>query len=243
MVAKNVQQEDTLISFRFFHTYIEISHIHGIESWRKQDSEERSQSDWLAHLLSIFNKPIIQQLEIGTINHIIYLDAIKNLITKCKILKICENCSDDLAKIAVIKLSAITLEKVETYKNRFVSGNYISDILTYNLKSLHLNNSMNQYEVNFEDLLSANIRRLSVHTAIITDKELNQFVQVWMKSSDKFYRLQRVYLSVSKELSRKEILRGIRYKNVDNKQRVNRDDMKELIMDIGLKYLILEFPR
>ncbi|PIC11372.1 hypothetical protein B9Z55_029129 [Caenorhabditis nigoni] len=78
--------------------------------------QELTQSDRIAHFLSIFNESVIHKLIIENVN-LSYLDTVKQLIPKCQTLKITGLCSDDVARIAFSKLSHIAAEELEIYKN------------------------------------------------------------------------------------------------------------------------------
>ncbi|CAO4382435.1 unnamed protein product [Caenorhabditis nigoni] len=219
------------ISLYVFDSYFEFSGSLEIEEWRK---EEFTQNEWIAHFLNIFNEPIISYL--GIVNtSISYLDTIKQLFPKCSRLAISDKFSREFIKIAFWKLYFIA-EKVEIYKNIFDDENDISKFLTLNLKSLLLEDFENPLKLNLDDLLVLNITDVTIQRAIISGKELNRFLKLWMQVNHRSYRPKYIslYLEDGTQLNYEEVLKGIKYEDVQNNYyrdhcsfRLKRRDGKE----------------
>ncbi|CAO4382375.1 unnamed protein product [Caenorhabditis nigoni] len=200
-------------------SFINLDRGNGIEVWRKQ---EFTRSDWIAHFLSIFNKPMIHALYIENMNSseidnisIPYLDTVKQLIPKCQELTISHFCSDDIAKAAFCKLSSI-FDKVRIHKNIFDNdGNDFSKLLSRNLKSSSIGVGRNAFKLTVNDLLALNITNLEINEAIITGKELNRFLRLWMKRSHTFYRPKHIRLwGIDRREVEEEVLRGIKFEDL-----------------------------
>ncbi|CAO4382432.1 unnamed protein product [Caenorhabditis nigoni] len=193
--------------------YIEFSGSLEIKEWRKK---EFTQSDWIAHFLNIFNDSIISYL--GIVNtSLSCLDTIKQSFPKCSRLAISERCSREFTKIAFWKLYSIA-EKVEIYKNIFDDKNDKSKLLTLSLKSLYLVDWENPLELKLDDLLILNIMAVRMEAANISGKELNRFLKLWTKGNHRFYRPKviRLFLEDGTQLNYEEVLKGIKYEDVQN---------------------------
>ncbi|CAO4382386.1 unnamed protein product [Caenorhabditis nigoni] len=230
----NVQE---FISLAIFDSYIEFRENRtGV--WKRQ---EFTQSDWIAHILDIFNKSIIQLLRIENASPP-FLDTLKQVIPKCRMLVISETCSTKLTKIAFWKLFSIA-EQVDIHKNIFDDANDISKSLTLNLKSVGFNDWQKPFKLKLNDLLALNIALLSIAPTSITEKELNRFIKLWMKGSHKFYRPKFIRLTLDDEfeLNRQKVFKGIKYEfdEEDDEEedgfqcRMRRGDGKELIVWVG----------
>ncbi|PIC30334.1 hypothetical protein B9Z55_021606 [Caenorhabditis nigoni] len=198
-------------------------------------------SQLIAHFLSLWNPDnrIIQKLTIKNVNPMTYLDTVKQLIPECEALEISENCSDDVAKMAFLKLAPIAVEEVVFQKNRFDNENDISKLLSLNLKSVVFHDSENPFKLESNDLLSLIIVDLYIETANITGKELNRFLKLWMKGNHGSYRPKFLELHLKNELNCEEVLKGIKYDTVDNMNRLKRADGKELDILIKMKYFCI----
>ncbi|UMM37579.1 hypothetical protein L5515_009307 [Caenorhabditis briggsae] len=86
----------------------------GNKCWRKQGF---TQSDWVAHFMNIFDKYEIQKLQINNAS-LCHLDTVKQIIPKCQIILIREQCSAELTKTAFLKLAPIA-KKVQINNNPF----------------------------------------------------------------------------------------------------------------------------
>ncbi|PIC30318.1 hypothetical protein B9Z55_021597 [Caenorhabditis nigoni] len=205
---------------------IQLDRGNGIEFWRKR---KFTQSDWIAHFLSIFNESMIDQLGINNVCPISNLDNVKQIIPKCQALRIFEPCSTKLAKAAILKLAPI-VEEVEVYTNHVI--NDISLFLSCNLKALVISDWINPLKLELSDLLVLNVIDLTLETANITDKELNRFLKIWMKGNHRFYRPKNITLKLSRrmQVNREEVFKGIQYRTVDDNYRLKRADGKELLV-------------
>ncbi|PIC30208.1 hypothetical protein B9Z55_021530 [Caenorhabditis nigoni] len=83
------------IYLHFSNPWIQLDRKNGIEVWRKQ---EFTQSDWIAHILSIFKGSVIEKLGISDVCPVSYLDNVQKIIPKCNKLEISEKCSAELTK-------------------------------------------------------------------------------------------------------------------------------------------------
>ncbi|CAO4382376.1 unnamed protein product [Caenorhabditis nigoni] len=206
------------------------------DSWRK---EEFTQSDWIAHFLSIFNESMAYALEINDIS-LPYLETVKQIIPKCQTLRISPNCSDDVAKIAFRELLPI-IKEVEIEKNIIDSENGISQFLTPNLRSLSLVDFENPFKLTVDDLLTVNTTDLSIEPANITEKELDRFVKLWIKSNHRFYRPKFIRLTLDKEIQvNRQLFKRVPHQPV-NVCLLKRGDGKELLVSISSKSVIFEF--
>ncbi|PIC30288.1 hypothetical protein B9Z55_021583 [Caenorhabditis nigoni] len=231
------------VVFKLFDSYIELHRNCGIEVWRKQ---EFTQSHWIAHILSIFDKSMIEELQICQACPIPYLDTVKKIILKCQKLEIRDRCPNDFAKIAISKLSSLAVEMVEINKNIFDDENDISKFLTLNLTSVSLCDHETPFKLKLEDLLTTNIAKLIIRTAIITEKELNRFVKLWIKGSQRFCRLEyiRLHLEDGIEMNRQEVFKGVKYQvteDLGNLFALTRQDGKELRGSIEGTLILLLF--
>ncbi|PIC30283.1 hypothetical protein B9Z55_021580 [Caenorhabditis nigoni] len=216
---------------------IKFKRVDGFQKW---ENTEFTFNHLIAHFLSLSNTSMIRKLKIKNGNSIAYLDTVKQLIPKCQFLKISEECSREFTKIAFLKLSSIG-EIVEIDNNPLDNENYISKLLSLNLKSVIFNDFVNPFKLTLDDLLGLNIARLTIASINITERELNRFLKLWMKSSHGFYRPEHISLLIRNGINRAEVLRGIKYQIVDNKHLLKRADGKELLIDIGLRYVIFKF--
>ncbi|CAO4381557.1 unnamed protein product [Caenorhabditis nigoni] len=210
---------------------------YGTGIWRKQGF---TLSDWIAHFQILSNSSIFK-LKIRNIPSVAYLDTVKQLIPKCYIIRIGDNCSTELIKTAICKLAPIA-EKVEIDKNQNHDENRISEILSLNLKHLHLVDWQKPFELESTDLLAANAITLIISTTKITEKELNRFLKLWMKGSQRFYPPKYMKLVLRNRINREEILKGIKY-HTGNHDRLKREDGKELLVSIGRNSLVFDFRR
>ncbi|PIC30298.1 hypothetical protein B9Z55_021587 [Caenorhabditis nigoni] len=218
---------------------IKIDCGYGFKGWWKQ---EYTQSDWIAHVLSIFDESMIDVLNIGNAS-LSYLDTVKQIIPKCRTLHISHLCSYDVAKMAFFKLSSIAVEKLEIKKNIFDNGNDISKALTQNLKSVSFIDWENPFKLELNDLLVLNIANLSIRAANITVKELNRFLKLWMKSNRRCYRPKRITIGLNDEIeiNPEEVLKGIKYQIVDNEPRLKRADGKVLEIFVLKSFVVFKF--
>ncbi|CAO4382440.1 unnamed protein product [Caenorhabditis nigoni] len=210
--------------------------------WRKEGFTHR---DWIAHFMSIFYKPSIERLGISSVCPVSCLDTVKQMIPKCQTLRIRENCSRELIKSAFLKFCSIS-KNVQIKTNSFDGENGISQFLTPNLKSLTFYDWDNPLELKLDDLLAINIEQLYIPTAIITDRELNRFLKLWMKRSHRFYRPKFIKLRLTEgmEINREEVLKGIKREAVWSHNRVfqlKRTDGKELMAFLEGSCIALEF--
>ncbi|PIC30308.1 hypothetical protein B9Z55_021591 [Caenorhabditis nigoni] len=232
-----IQHLDEELFFDFGDSWADLERGNGIEIWRKR---EFAHSDWIPHLLHIFNDPVIRVLSIKDVS-LAYLDTIKRIIPRCNRLEISENCSDDVAKMAFLKLSPIAVKEVEVYKNIFDKENDVSKALTLNLESVIFCDYKNPLELNSDDLLMNNIANLIIHKVNITGKELNRFLKLWMKGNHSFYRPKNIELVLEKATKREEVLRGVKYQVVDYKHQLKRADGKVLLISIGWRCVVFQF--
>ncbi|PIC30277.1 hypothetical protein B9Z55_021574 [Caenorhabditis nigoni] len=231
--------DNEFVSFDLFDSFITIDHGYGIEFWRKQ---EFTQSDWIAHFLSIFNEAMVHLLVINNVS-LPFLDTVKQLIPKCQQLRISQFCPNDVAKIAFRKLSSIS-EEVTIQKNIFANeDNDFSNLLSRNLKSASIGVGRNAFQLTVNDLLALNITDLTIDKANITGKELNRFLKVWMKRSHTFYRPKIIRLMFDNEIhqNRQKVFEGIKYQIVDYECILKRRDGKELMVDVKDSSIVFRF--
>ncbi|CAO4382372.1 unnamed protein product [Caenorhabditis nigoni] len=229
--------DNEFVSFDLFDSFITIDHGYGIEFWRKQ---EFTQSDWIAHFLSIFNEAMVHLLVINNVS-LPFLDTVKQLIPKCQQLSISQFCPNDVAKTAFRKLISIS-EEVTIQKNIFDNeGNDLSKLLSRNLKSARIGVGRNAFKLTLNDLLALNITNLEIDKANITGEELNRFLKLWMKGNHKFYRPKYIELSLKKETDREQVFRGIEYQIVDYKCLLKRRDGKEMMVDVEDSSIVFRF--
>ncbi|CAO4382391.1 unnamed protein product [Caenorhabditis nigoni] len=216
--------------------------------------KKRSNSHLIYHFLSLSNLPVIgitelPKLKIKSVNPITYLDTVKQAIPKCQILKISENCSDDVAKMAFFKLAPIAVEEVKFKRNIFNKENDISKLLTLNLRSVIFNDFENPVKVTLDDLLVVNIHDLAIQTAVITERDLNRFLKLWMNGNHRFYRPKFIRLTQDEAIviNHEEVFKGINYEEVDEDYddgyqfRVGRGDGKELMVHIDDNHIVFKF--
>ncbi|CAO4382388.1 unnamed protein product [Caenorhabditis nigoni] len=218
---------------------IKFKRVDGFQKW---ENTEFTFNHLIAHFLSLSNTSMIRKLKIKNVNSIAYLNTLKQLIPKCQVLHFSKNCSRAFTKIAFLKLCSIA-ERVEIDNNPIDNENYISKLLSLNLKSVIFNDFVNPFKLTFNDLLALNITDLTINKANITERDLNSFMKLWMKSSHGFYRPEHIFLLIRNGINREEVLRGIKFQVVDNKHLLKRADGKELLVDIGLRYVSFKFCR
>ncbi|CAO4382378.1 unnamed protein product [Caenorhabditis nigoni] len=211
--------------------------MYGIVVWRKQGF---TQSDWIAHFMSIFPGLMVEALTMEDTVSPSFLDTIKQLIPKCQKLRISPNCSDDVVKIAIRKLLPI-IKEVEIEKNIIDNGNHISNLLKLNLKSARFVDEENAFELKLDYLLTLNIVNLKIYTTNITEKELNRFLKLWIKGNHIFYWPKDITLLLRNEFDREEVLRGIKHEIAGNEARLKRRDGKELEVYIAGNCIHFEF--
>ncbi|CAO4381900.1 unnamed protein product [Caenorhabditis nigoni] len=125
--------------------------------------------------------------------------------------------------------------------------NEISELLTLNLKSVRFIDDENPFKLESSDLLMTNISNLSITTAKITEKELNRFLKLWMKSNHRFYKPKYIELFLEKRTGRREgskesnILRGVKYRFMGHKRQLRREDGKELLISIRGRSVTFDF--
>ncbi|PIC30282.1 hypothetical protein B9Z55_021579 [Caenorhabditis nigoni] len=223
------------IPLEIFDSCIKLrGHLTGV--WKRQ---EFTQSDWFAHILDIFNESIIQKLLIENTTPS-FLDTLKRLNPKCRLLVINAYCSTKLPKIGFWKLFS-NAEQVDIYINVLDKRNDISQCLSRNLKTVRFRDSRSSIGLVASDLLMNNIIYLTIDNAIITEKELIRFVKLWMKGNHRFYRPKLIELFFENAKTREEVLRGIKYQTVDNKHLLKRADGKEMLLSISSRSVIFEF--
>ncbi|CAO4382387.1 unnamed protein product [Caenorhabditis nigoni] len=233
------QSIDKFIPLEIFDSCIKLrGHMTGV--WRRQ---EFTQSDWFAHIQDIFNESIIQKLLIENTTPS-FLDTLKQLNPKCRLLVINAHCSTKLPKIGFWKLFS-NAEQVDIYINVLDKRNDISQCLSLNLKTVRFRDSRSSIGLVASDLLMNNIIYLTIDNAIITEKELIRFVKLWMKGSHRFYRPKLIELFFENAINRGEVLRRIKCQIVDNKHLncglLKRADGKEMLLRIGTRSVIFEF--
>ncbi|PIC30309.1 hypothetical protein B9Z55_021592 [Caenorhabditis nigoni] len=189
-VAPDDDEYFELISFNISESWIKLYSEGKYEEWRK---EEFTQADWIPHILSVFNEPMINTLTIESVRHS-YLDNVEQLIPKCHKLTIMDNCSNHVAKMTLSNLSTIAVENVDIYQDIFSNKNDISKLLSLNLKAVKINIWKKPLEIKLDDLLPANFRSLYISNTKITENELNRFLKLWMKSNHTYYRPERMSL-------------------------------------------------
>ncbi|PIC30285.1 hypothetical protein B9Z55_021581 [Caenorhabditis nigoni] len=224
-----------IVSLDIFDSYIELGGTDMKTFWIK---EVFTQSDWIAHIMSIFNESIINFLTVEDVS-MNYLDTVKQFIPKCQKLSIREECSRKFTKIAFLKLCYIA-EEVKIDRNIFDDDdNDISKYLTLNLKSVSFVDWENPFKLELADLLALNITDLTIGPTNITEKDLNRFLKLWMKGICRFYRPERIYLSFRNDIIREEVIRRIKFEIVDDECLLTRADGKKLLIDIGLTHVAL----
>ncbi|PIC11314.1 hypothetical protein B9Z55_029162 [Caenorhabditis nigoni] len=219
-----------------FDSYIELNRNWRYEAWRKQ---EFTQADWIAHFMSIFHGLMVEELTMETIS-LSFLDTVKQIIPKINKLEISHLCSKELAKTAFFKLAPIS-EEVEVEKNIFDKKKELFKCFNLNLSSVNFDNSPTGYQLDSNDLLALKIKDLTIEDAVITGKELNRFLKLWMKRNHTFYRPRYLELTLRQELNREEVFKGIEYQIVNCERQLKRRDGKKLIISINGEHLTLEF--
>ncbi|PIC30325.1 hypothetical protein B9Z55_021601 [Caenorhabditis nigoni] len=216
---------------------INLDRGNGAELWRKR---KFTQSDWIAHFLSIFDESMIDELVISDFCPISYLDNVKQIIPKCGTLRIPRDCSMELTKAAILKLAPLA-EEVEVNKNIFIDD--ISLFLSYNLNALVIIDRITPLKLELSDLLVLNITDLTVVTANVTGRELNRFLKLWMKGNYTFYRPKSIefQLNFGMPVNCEEVFKGIKYATVDNRRRLTRADGKELLITFSWIYVDFKF--
>ncbi|PIC30297.1 hypothetical protein B9Z55_021587 [Caenorhabditis nigoni] len=205
--------------------------------WR---TPEFTQSDLVAHFLSIFNEPLIHVLKIENTD-ISYLDTVKQIMPKFDILEIDDMCSDAVAKMAFFELAPIAVEQVIVHNNIFDNENDITEFLTLNLTYVFFFNWEKPLKLKLSDLLVANVEKLSIMNAKITEQELNRFLKLWMKGNHRFYRPTYIKVSLEKETNHQKVFRGIKCVTVNHESRLKRADGKELLISIQEHSVYFEF--
>ncbi|CAO4382419.1 unnamed protein product [Caenorhabditis nigoni] len=216
---------------------INLDRGNGAELWRKR---KFTQSDWIAHFLSIFDESMIDELVISDFCPISYLDNVEQIIPKCGTLRIPRDCSMELTKAAILKLAPLA-EEVEVNKNIFIDD--ISLFLSYNLNALVIIDRITPSKLGLSDLLVLNITDLTVVTANVTGRELNRFLKLWMKGNYTFYRPKSIefQLNFGMPVNCEEVFKGIKYATVDNRRRLTRADGKELLITFSWIYVDFKF--
>ncbi|PIC30278.1 hypothetical protein B9Z55_021575 [Caenorhabditis nigoni] len=231
------QPKTDRIYFNVYYTWAVLDQGNGLEVWIKN---EFTQSDWIAHFLSIFNEPTIPVLVIENVS-LSYLDSVTQFIPKVRILNISERCSNGLTRKAFLKLAPIArFVQVANYS----SENDISQFLSLNLRDLDFYDGENPFKVTSVDLLAVNIEDLSIEYANITERELNRFLKLWMKRNHTFYRPKSIRLTLEDEeieLNHQEVFKGVQYQTVDHKLRLKRGDGKELTFFVEEDVIVFEF--
>ncbi|CAO4382374.1 unnamed protein product [Caenorhabditis nigoni] len=223
--------------FNVYDTWAVIDQGNGFEVWIKN---EFTQSEWIAHFLSIFNEPTIPVLVIENMS-LSYLDTVIKFIPKFRILRISKNCSNELTRMAFLKLAPIA-QVVQIANYSF--ENDISQFLFPNLRTLEFYDGETPFKVTSADLLAVNIGHLSIEPANITEKELNRFLKLWMKRNHTFYRPKSINLTLEDEeieLNHQEVFKGVPYQTVDHKFRLKRGDGKELMFYVEEDVIVFEF--
>ncbi|CAO4382400.1 unnamed protein product [Caenorhabditis nigoni] len=226
------QQNNHFIHLEFSDSWNKLWQRNGSKVWREHIF---TPIEWIAHFQSIFNDPMIQYLSIAKEVSPSYMDTIKQIIPKFHTLHIDNDCSAELTKIAFRKFIFIP-EKVEI-DNRypFDNENDMPQFFSLNLKSVTFNYWRSPFKLNASHLLMTNIENLLTFNTNITEKELNRFVKLWMKSNHRFYRpkYMELHLKLRKEMDREEILRGINYQTEKHDCLLKRKDGKEMLLWIG----------
>ncbi|CAO4382379.1 unnamed protein product [Caenorhabditis nigoni] len=210
-----------------------------VDVWRRQ---EFTQSDWIAHFMSIFNESTVKFLYIKTVS-LSYLETVKQFIPKCQSLIIDRTCSNDLSKIVFLKFHSISNE-VEIERNIFDDENDISKFLALNLKYARFAAYFTPFELKLDDLLVLNIANLSIGTVNITERELNRYLKMWMKGNQRFYPVKTLRLTLSRRMliNVQEVFKGIEYQDDDVYPfRLIRGDGKELMVFIHINQIDFSF--
>ncbi|CAO4382405.1 unnamed protein product [Caenorhabditis nigoni] len=229
--------DTVIIRLYFSNTSITLYQKNAIEDWIEDGF---TQSDWVAHLLNTFNKSMIRELTISGCCRISYLDTVEQIIPKFQKLHITGNCSTELTKVAFRKLIP-NADGVKIVKDRVDNDIHVSQFLKPNLTSVCLSNRGNPFKLELDDLLLANSTFITISSANITEKDLNRFVKLWMKSNHRFYRPEHIDLSFRDEINCEEVLRGVKYQVVDNKHRLKREDGKELEIFVRTHFVAFKF--
>ncbi|PIC30327.1 hypothetical protein B9Z55_021603 [Caenorhabditis nigoni] len=211
-----------------------IEQYPGLGILRKQGFTQR---DWIAHFLSLSTSSIYE-LKIENIPSVAYFNTFKQLIPICRSLRI--NCSIEVTRCVVSKLSSIP-QRVEIHNDRFDNQNHLTEFLNLNSKTLYLESWRTPFKVELNDLLLANSIYLTISTAIITDRELNRFLKIWMKSNHRFYRPKYIKLFLKKEIIHEELFGGVKNQIFGHERRLTRGDGKELFISIRWKTVVFEF--
>ncbi|CAO4382403.1 unnamed protein product [Caenorhabditis nigoni] len=169
-----------------------------------------------------------------------HLDTVKQIIPRFQTLQISRDCSTELTKIAFRKFIP-NAEELTIVKGPFDNDMHISQFIRPNLKVLSLLCWGHPYKVELDDLLLANSSFIFISSANITERELNRFVKLWMKSNHTFYRPGHIEMSVTNEINHAELLKGIKYQTVGNRHLLKRADGKELEILVLTNSVAFEF--
>ncbi|CAO4384626.1 unnamed protein product [Caenorhabditis nigoni] len=184
---------------------------------------------------------MIHQLGINDVCRIPYLDTVKQIIPIFNRLEISNLCSNDVAKMAFLKLSPIAIDEVVVGKNIFDNEKDVPNLLTRNLKSVSFIDWETPLNLKLDDLLVTNIGNLSVRKTLITEKELNRFVKLWLKGNQIFYRPKYIELLLMKEIDYEEVLKGTKYQSVNHNYQLARGDGKKMLISISFRSVVFEF--
>ncbi|PIC18055.1 hypothetical protein B9Z55_024084 [Caenorhabditis nigoni] len=212
---------------------MQVDRGNGKEQWKF------TRSFCIGHLMSILKTSKITYLDLFDLHQIPYLDTVKQIFPKFCTLRIGEDCSDELTKMAILKLGPIAKE-VEVDENPVI--NDISPFLTLNLDFLYFKGGESKLKLECSDLLTLNVRSIRSVNTNITVREVNRFLKIWLKSNHSFYCPEYIELNSSNEFKIDHVCKGIKYETVrqDHSYRLKRRDGKELLI-ITVAGIIIQF--
>ncbi|ULT82077.1 hypothetical protein L3Y34_011800 [Caenorhabditis briggsae] len=201
--------------------WMRVDRGNGKEQWKF------TRSYCIAHLMSILKTSMITYLDLIDLHQIPYLNTVKQIFPKFYALSIGRDCSDELTKMAILKLGPIA-EEVEV--NKIPVINDISQFLTLNLNFLLFKDEQRPLKLKLSDLLILNVRSIASVNTDITERELNRFLKLWMKGNHSFYCPENIELISNNAFKMDQVFKGIQYETVleDHSFRLKRGDGKEL---------------
>ncbi|CAO4382447.1 unnamed protein product [Caenorhabditis nigoni] len=201
--------------------------------WRKP---EFTLGDWISHILSIFNISMVHVLEICDSCPIYFVDNVKQVFRKCEELRIRGNCSRQLTNSAFFKLAPIS-DQVHVSNSIVDDENDISKFMSLNLKTLIFDDFENPFRLTAGDLMSLNIEEVLMGTANLSERELNRFLKLWMKSNHRFDRKKVITQHSRVKYREDQVFKGIKFEIVHEYYLLKREDGKELkaVLDYGFQ--------
>ncbi|CAP39198.1 Protein CBG22651 [Caenorhabditis briggsae] len=213
--------------------WMQVDRGNGIERWKF------TRSHCIAHFMSLFKVSEVTYLILGGLCQVPYLDTVKQIFPRCYTLKIGKNCSDEVTKMAILKLAPIAKE-VEIGKNHII--NDIPHLWTMHLEFVLLNDEERPLKLTLEDLLTLNIGSVLILNTNITERDLNIFMKLWMKGSHRFYAPETIKLHTTNGFRMDQVFKGIQYETVlrDYSYQLRRGDGEKLTI-LNVEGIMFQF--